>query len=235
MNRVIIATTTSYKSIEDHRAKIALRTIQAAKRNGHKIFVVDASAQCVKDQFAESGAIVLQDTGKTMGEGRRHAISQALIASKKGQFIAWIEPEKDTVVPFLESMTSHELTIPKRNSLESYPLHQQYAENMGNEAFRIRTGYSLDMWFGPRIFKASLAKFFIDYAGKYGDKWDSIFIPVLHAIAARVDVGEFAVDFTYPSEQLAAEKNSFEMVQKRIEQLRSLVLATDQECTALGM
>ena len=187
--------------------------------------------------LAQAGALVFCDNSKTMGQSRRQTIRLALEnASPEEQFIAWIEPEKDTVVQHIGCMTTHRITIPRRASLSSYPRYQQYAEKMGNEAFSIRTKHSLlDMWFGPRVFHRQAAKFFLEYDGKYGDRWDAIFIPVVRAIAAGVDVGEKVVDFTYPKEQLAAEENSFAMVQKRIDQLVSLVQAIDQECATLSI
>ena len=94
---------------------------------------------------------------------------------------------------------------------------------------------ALDMWFGPRGFSLAGAEFFLNYDGKYEDKWDAIFIPVVRAIVAGVDVGEEVVDFTYPAEQLTAEKDSREMVLKRLGQLDNLIPAISQECTALGL
>lgn len=249
MGQVVIATTTMYKSAEDHRARVALRTIKQAVQHGHKIVVVDGSPQAVKDMLIATGALVFQDTGKTMGQGRRQAISLAsevalsenqvswILASAPPEdyFIAWIEPEKDTIVQHLKHMIDHDITIPRRASLSSYPLHQQYAENMGNEAFRIRTGRALDMWFGPRVFRLSAAHYFLDYNGEYGDKWDSIFIPVVRAIAAGVDVGEHMVDFEYPLEQCEAERDSFDIVGKRLVQLNNLIPAIGRECATLDI
>lgn len=234
MSQVVIATTTMYKGLKDHRAQVALRTIQQAVRHEHKIVVVDNSPPGVKDMLTGAGAFVFQDEGNTMGQGRRQAIRLALKVPGL-DFVAWIEPEKDTVVQYLKSMTRHDITVPRRASLSTYPALQQCAENFGNEAFHIRTKRALDMWFGPRVFHRSAAKFFLEYDGKYGDKWDSIFIPVVRAIATGVEVGEELVDFTYSAEQLAAETGSFEMVQKRLEQLNNLIPAIDQECATLGI
>lgn len=61
-----------------------------------------------------------------MGYGRRLALSEALKTDKK--VIAWTEPEKvtylpdlaKTILPILEN--SADLVIPKRKSLDSYPI-----------------------------------------------------------------------------------------------------------------
>jgi len=236
MSQIVIATTTMYKSVEDHRAQVALRTIQQTVQHGHKIVVVDSSPQKVKNMFSDAGAFVFQDNGKTYGQSIRQAIRLAIENAPPGtQFIARIEPEKDTIVRYLKHMTRHAITIPRRASLSSYPVLQQHAENFGNEAFRIRTTRSLDMWFGPRVFYYTAAKFFLEYNGEYGDRWDSIFIPVIRAIAAGEDIGEEVVNFAYPPEQLAAENDSFEMVKKRLDQLSNLIQAIGLECAALGI
>lgn len=236
MGQVIIATATMYSGPEDYRAQVALRTVQKAVQHGRRIIVVDNSPQAVKNMLAWAGAMVFQDNGETIGQSRRQAIHMAMEkASVKERFIALIEPEKDAVVQHLRGMTRHDITVPRRASLSSYPELQQYAENFGNEAFRIRTGRALDMWFGPRVFRLSAAKFFLEYYGEHGDRWDSTFIPVVRAIANGADVGEYVVDFTYPVEQLATEENSFAMVRKRLDQLNNLIPAIDEECAALGI
>lgn len=244
MSQVIIATATMYRGVDDHRAQVALRTIQQAVKHGHKIVIVDNSPQEVKDMLNDAGAVIFQDEGKTMGQGRRQAIKLAMLSTGLGilegepaqkKFIAWIEPEKDTIVRHLKHMTHHDITIPCRHSLASYPILQQHAENFGNDAFHIKTGKALDMWFGPRIFSLSAAKYFLEYDGKYGDKWDAIFIPVVRAIADGVNVGQDFVEFAYPVEQLAAEQDDPNMVMKRLEQLNNLIPAIYEECDALGI
>jgi len=236
MSQIVIATTTLYKSIEEHRARLALKTVQRAVQYGHKIVIVDNSSQKIKDQLAKNGAIVFPNTAETYGQNIRQSIRLAIEnASPKERFIARIEPEKYAIVKHLSVMTGYDITIPRRTSLSSYPKFQQHAENMGNEAFRIRTGRTLDMWFGPRIFSRKAAKYFLEYNGEYGDRWDSIFIPIIRAIAAGENVGEKAINFTYPPEQLSAENDSFDMVLKRLDQLNSLIWAIDHECTVLGI
>ena len=44
------------------------------------------------------------------------------------------------------------------------------------------TGREFDIWFGPRLFNKKTSKYFLDYNGEYGDKWESIFIPVMDAL-----------------------------------------------------
>lgn len=238
---VVIATTTQYQNLDNLRAKLSLKTIGNAVSKGHKIVVVDASPQSVKDAFLNEGGTVIQNTGKTMGESRRQAISEATKITADDGIIAWVEPEKENFIQFLAMIAkrmeqaSIGLVIPWRISLKSYPLHQQYAEKLGNEAFKLRTGFPLDMWFGPRIFTRTIAHFFLDYKGEHGDKWDSIFVPILRAIKSGIAIESVAVDFVYPLEQKEAEENSFIFLQKRIEQLTGLVQAINQECKVLGI
>lgn len=241
MNNIVIATTTRYKGINETRAQSALTTIQKAKKYGHKIVVVDDSPETVKKVFQKNGAIVFPETKAGMGPGRRQTISKSLSMVDKKDFIAWIEPEKYNFIKFLNEIViymvkkSIDLLLPGRKSLESYPVYQQHFETLGRIAFLMLTGKDLDAWFGPRIFVADNAHFFIDYDGEYGDLWDSIFIPVLRAIKAGRNVDGYDVDYLHPQKQTREEKTNFLFFKKRAKQLNSLIKAMEKESIKLGL
>lgn len=241
MEKVVIATTTWYESPDDLRIKLAVKTIQEAKKYEHKIVVVDSSSEVVKDAFQKNGAIVFPQKEKGMGASRRQVIREAVKVAGEERVVAWLEPEKHTFIPFLGMIASAmesqsaDLAIPRRKNLKSYPLYQQYAEKMGNEAFRLCTGWDLDIWFGPRVFRPVIAHFFLDYQGEYGDKWNSIHIPVLRIIRAGKKVIEVEVDYVHPLEQTTEEEGNWPMFKKRLEQLLVTVDAVEKECKVLGL
>jgi len=87
------------------------------------------------------------------------------------------------------------------------------------------TGHDLDVWFGPRVFRREMARYFLDYDGNkegYGDLWDSTFIPVMDAITDGKKVKGVNLDFTYPPEQTAFEENHIDFYRKRLHQLNNI-------------
>jgi len=242
MKPVVIATATMYKSLQDVRAQLAAATIQEAKKHGYPIVIVDESPdESTREHFRNLGAITFPAEKPGMGHSRRQVIREASNLAGPDGIVAWVEPEKHAFIPFLgmiaEVMESQsaDFVSPRRKSLESYPLFQQHFEWLGNRAFQMLTGRDLDVWFGPRIFRPDIAPFFLAYQGEYGDKWDSLFVPVLRIIKAEKKVIEVKVDYTYPSEQATEEENNFLFFMRRIEQLTSLVESLEKECKALGL
>ena len=164
-----------------------------------------------------------------MGSGRRQAFKAAYDTERK--VIAWTEPEKYTYIPELWKTAKPvldgiaDLVVADRGSLDSYPEGQQYAENLGNLAFRDITGLTLDMWSGARTFGRENAHYFTDYKGEYGDLWDSIFIPVLEMMHGGKRVICVGINYNHPPEMTAIEARSPIFHVKRVNQLMNLVPA----------
>lgn len=232
-----IATTTFYKPGSENdamRAELAKKTVRNAAALGYHIVIVDggSSDEFLKEISSYGLDVHLHIEPKMgLGESRRHAIS---LAMKLGKYaIAWVEPEKadyihsiaDTVRPIDERVA--DIVVPRRASLASYPLGQQYAESMGNLFWNKLTGHDLDMWFGPRTFRRDISAYFTDYKGEYGDKWDSIFIPVMDVITDGKVVKSVTVDYTHPAEQTAFEEQDLSLYWKRVKQLENLLPALE--------
>ena len=66
------------------------------------------------------------------------------------------------------------------------------------------------------------ARLMVEYDGQYGDRWDSIFIPVLMAMKRNYTVAGHTIDYIHPPEQTAAESDP-SMDRKRDEQLVMLL------------
>jgi len=239
-NSVVLATTTFYQNLFDIRATLALKTTTEAVANGFKIVIVDQSTAPIKKALVERDAILFDQEQRGMGAGRRQAIKEAANLAGNDGVVVWIEPEKAPLIPYIEQLAvpiirnQADLVIPERISMDAYPRMQQYAELLGNQAFYMLTGMALDMWFGPRVFRADLADFFLKYNGEYGDLWDSIFIPVLGIIKTGKRVAGMKVNYIHPLEQTASE-DDFPMCEKRITQLTTLVNALKKEAIKLKL
>lgn len=239
INSVVFATTTLYKKPDEVRAKLAVEMIRQALANGFRVVAVDASTVSVKKILRESGALVFDQEQPGMGPSRRQAIQTAADVAGNDGVVVWTE-EKPQIVPFIEKLAKPiiekqaDLVIPQRMSMDSYPEMQKYAELLGNQGFYLLTGRPLDMWVGVRVLRADLACHFTEYKGEYGDRWDSIFIPVLRMIKEGKRVIGIKVNYIHPKEQTAAE-DDFLMYKKRIAQLTTLVDAMEKEAVKLGL
>lgn len=240
MEKVVIATTTMYKNVDEVRFKLAQNTIRKAKEQEYQIVVCDESSdKRIRELFRKEIANVLLGERKGMGAARRQSFSKAAELAGPDGIIVWMEPEKHTFVPLIGKVVSPLLgesadaVIPRRRSLTSYPEIQQHNEWIGNEVFRLLTGRSLDIYFGPQVFRSGLVNFYLDYDGEYGDKWDSIQVPVVRMIAAGKKIAEIIVDYVHPEEQKT--ETSFDMVERRFEQINNLKEAVKKESIKLGI
>lgn len=229
---VRVVTTTLSKNPDDLRVALAIRTINAVKAmTGNPMIVIDGSPEPVKDLLRSAGADVVDEdpTNKTMGDSRRQAVYWGEMAGS--DIIIWMEPEKYPLVPFLPQLVApvmngeFDLVIPRRRSLRSYPAYQMAKELEGNHEVASMTGRpDLDLWSGPRIMNRKAATLFTHYRGQFGDRWESIFIPVVETLSMGLRVGSVTVDYVHPPEQTAAESGP-EFDQKRDVQLNVLVEA----------
>ena len=252
-SKIAIGTTTWYKKGMPNgelRAGLAERTIKTAVDMGYNLVVVDGSPE---DWFLRSiknsGAIIYSETpGGGMGGSRREAIQYS--HNLNTPVVAWMEPEKlpyvkeliKTARPILDGVA--DLVVPDRRvilsgrpRLPSYPLSQENEELYGNNCWGELTGIDLDVWCGPRTWARSSSEHFLDYNGKahflkingqevpYGDKWDSIFIPVIQAILDGKKVQGVKINYTHPEEQTKLEEGNFGVTLKRLDQLTNLVPA----------
>ena len=230
---VAIATTTLYNPNSKNdllRAEIAKRTIRGAVNLGYDVAIIDSgsSDELLKD-FESYGAKLGVYPNVSMGQSRRLAIN--LADSFEKRITAWTEPEKEhyipelwkTALPILEDKA--DMTVPDRRPLNTYPDFQRKSEDLGNLFFKDLTKQDLDIWCGPRTWRRDLSRYYTDYNGEYGDRWDSIFIPVIDAILAGERVLGVKVDYKHPNEQTAFEDGNIDLHMKRIIQLETLTKA----------
>ena len=238
--KFVIVTTTYSNSVNDFRAGLALKTVEAAKKEGYEIVVVDGSPdEKFKDALTLAGAHVFMEKTKGMGTSRRQSIKTGFDIG--GDVVAWIEPEKYPVIPLLLPLfkmiqtESAQIIIPKRKSLEGYPPYQMMSENRLNQELGLITNNKdLDLCFGPRIFNKAGGEYFLNYKGERGDNWESIFIPILRALRDGVKITSEVINYVHPPEQTAVEIDSLEMNRKRDFQREVLVNAMGEEANILN-
>lgn len=234
---VAIVTTTFYRHnnlIDEAREKLARRTIREATKRGYKVIVMDYnSPKDTLDFFTNCGAEIHKRTEEGMGAARREAIKYAVESGLP--IVAWTEPEKVPYIPELIKTVAPifagqaEMVIPRRVpvTLKHYS-NQQYSELLGNAFFHKLTGLDLDVWFGPRTWSKELSHYFLDYHDKtYGDKWDSIFVPLVPIIKEGHRIVSVNVDYIHPPEQALLEDNDLSFYRKRVEQLDTLFRALE--------
>ena len=254
-SKVAIGTTTWYKKGQPNgelRAGLAERVIKTAVDMGYKIVVVDGgSDDWFLNRLEGNKVKIYQETpGGGMGGSRRECLQYA--HNLNTPIVAWMEPEKvdyvkeivKTAEPILKGKA--DLVVPDRRIeiksgkyiLPYYPTSQENEELFGDDCWRELTGTDLDVWCGPRTWNRDFSDYFLQYNGKnfsyttkdgkeipYGDKWDSIFIPVMQAILNGEKVIGVKVDYVHPKEQTELEEGNFGATLKRLDQLNNLVPA----------
>ncbi len=243
LKKVVLVTTTSYQSVDEPRARLAIKTCLACKQHGYNLIVIDGSP-CLsfKKALRETGVIVIDQKESGMGASRRQALGAGIDSG--ADIIVWLEPEKHTLIPLLVPCLNEivfeeaDVVIPRRKNLDSYPAYQQFSEYRGNwELANATNRPDLDLFFGVRIMTPQAARMMAVYNGKhchcsYGDKWEIIFLPVLWFLDAGYEIKSVTVDYIHPPEQLAEDDTG--MREKRDKQRTDLCTAMATEAARLS-
>jgi hypothetical protein len=244
-SKVVLVTTTCSQSVNEMRAKLAIKTCWAARDNGYKIIVVDNSPSLdFKEALREAEAEVIDQKLPGMGQSRRECIYAGL--NTEAEIIVWLEPEKYTLVPLLEPCIypvlcgEASVVIPRRRNLDSYPQYQQWSEYAGNWSLGNITGRpDLDFYNGPRVMSRNTASILMSYNANflskhsYGDNWEILFIPILWLLKCGPVVKSVTVDYIHPIEQLVEDDEI--MRAKRDKQRRDLISTVALEAKRLGI
>lgn len=235
--KLLVALTTFYPSLsqsDNCRSELAEKTIQALIDNKYKVVVLDGGSHKNFLQKIQQYEINLfKQKKKGLGFAKREVIQAAY--NEGGEIILQMEPEKvdlvrhikDLLQPFSEQST--DMVVPKRASLDSYPVVQQHAELLTNIFCRELTGNSLDMSFGPTLFRRGIAKYYLEYNGIYGDTWDALHIPILMALKDGKNIKSITIQYNHPQEQTKLEEHDITFYKKRIiDQLVPIVEAYEQ-------
>ena len=235
---VVITTTRllTKSAVESVRAELAIKMIISARESGYDVVVLDADSESeLLDVIRKTGAIIVRQIGKGMGVARREAFVAAENHFSQSDAFIWLEPEKVSMVQHLQSAVEHvangkDFAFFNRQSLESYPPEQAHAYALVRLAAQYILKVDLDFMFGPFVMSKAMIHYFVNYDGKYGDKWDSIHIPKLRAIKGGATYQVVEIDYTHPREQSEVETGIMRLFMKRIEQAHLVAEAMWQEC-----
>jgi hypothetical protein len=236
----VIATTTklnTQKFIEATRAKLVFQMLEKSNALGFDVICVDGGSP--KDLVCEMllrGAKIVRQKSGGMGNARRQAIR---LARQKAALtfspIVWLEPEKCSLIQHLPRAITLmkqkccNMVMFNRASLESYPPEQAMSYALVRLAAKYLLNLDLDFMFGPLLFDDSVAKYFLKYRGRYGDKWDSIHVPKLRAFLENSSYQILKIDYKHPADQTKAETGNMNLLMKRIEQAKVVTNCLMQE------
>lgn len=235
MQDVVVFTTIRQGSIkneiEKSRSEVFIDT--AKKLAALHIPCVAISLDCEKtflDKIENLGVITVnqQSTGN-IGSIRREALKIASQMFPNTFSYFWLEPEKPNVVRFIKplvNLVQHDksvLGLLNRSNMRTYPPEQasfyMFCRSLASELIGIDIDYS----FGPMLITKAGIKYFLEYKGEYGDKWDSILIPRLRIIQDERVVSILEVDFKNDHRMTSMEYGNISMIKKRLDQLNNVV------------
>lgn len=223
---IVVALTTFYPFISKsdiYRSRLAEKTIKLLIKKGYKVIIIDGGSNDLFLQKIQKYEVILYKQKVVgFGIGKREVIKKAY---KDGRdIIVLMEPEKVDFVKEIKQLArtlfenKKDMIIPKRSSLESYPIIQNYTENICNKLLKEISQFQqeFDICFGPVLFKRNLAKYYLEYRGEYGDTWDAIHIPILKACTAGKKILSVEIEYTHPKEQKSFEEHDLNFYDKRI-------------------
>lgn len=174
----VVVTTTLYRDFPNNlenrvRGNLALNLVEAAKRNGFQLVVIDGgSSEDFLSGLRELGVNPSKEREVGMSASRQQGFLEASVLSD-ARFISWTEPEKNQYIAdpnCLQKVSTilaggkAKIGVPKRQESlfeASYPGYQVRSEREANRRWndilrryglREKEDEDLDVWFGPKSF-----------------------------------------------------------------------------------
>lgn len=227
--------------IELARAEVFLDT---AKKLGNLGIPCVALSRETQTSFLDSlkhlGVVPVAQQSMGMGNIRREVIGTACSLFPDVEFYCWLEPEKPNLPAFilpmatLMSQEKSGLGLFNRVSMTSYPTEQAYYYLFCRAVASKLVGFDLDYAFGPMVMSKSATRYFLEYGGEYGDKWEAILIPRLRIIKQGIGVSLLSIDFENDPRMTAIESGNPSIVLKRLEQLNNIIPSLIKEWDKLN-
>lgn len=206
------------------RFKQSINSIRKINEFGAQIIIVDGgSSDEVLDTFKDLKVSIYVKPELSMAQSRKLSLSLANQTNKK--IIVSVDLEKDSFFDHIYDVClpvfneEADMIIPKRKSLDSYPLFQAECELLGNYFFKNITGKSVDVWFGARVYHRKLNSYFLEYDEKYGDKWNEVYVPLYEIAVSDAKIKSMDIDYIHPKNQSEVEITNLDFDKKRIDQL----------------
>lgn len=232
---------TKYKTINDLRYKLFLRTLKVIKVHMYikKVIIVDTSSKEVRREMKklEDDRIEIieqENDGLLKGAAIREGIKYTIGKYGRDIVLGFQEPEKDSMIYHYRDIINDNkhkdkwICNPKRLNMtwETYPKEQYYSENFMNNYLKMLTGLDIDFSFGPVVMNGYAANYFLEYEGKL---WDAQIVPIYRAYKKGLEISEYKVPFMYPHEQKNEEENNMFYIRKRKYQMDYMIEKMEEE------
>jgi len=187
------------------------------------------------------GIVLAEQRSSDMGNIRREVISMARSLFPNAEFYCWLEPEKPNLIkhifPIITVMSRENSTLGlfNRAGMTSYPSEQAYYYLFCRAAASKLMGFDLDYAFGPMIISKSAIRWFLEYNGEYGDKWDAILVPRLRIIKQRMRITLLPINFENDPRMTAVESGNSSVILKRLEQFNNIIPSLIKEWNKLNV
>jgi len=241
MGQAVIATMTFYKSMQEMRAGLALRTAEEAGRLSHPLIVVDGgSTPEFITKMRNLGAVVHSQEEAGLGPAHHQLFALAAEAAGENGIVDWVEIEKWPLVSQLWQMNhlieinEADLVMPGRTegAWASYPPTQMHQEKFCNLCMKSMFPAIVADWFwGPFAANQTALRHFIEYRG---ESYNCRSVPKIHAIAAGLRIRGVTVQYIHPPEQTREETGNLFYDLRRVTQVQQ-VAAMEKAARNLGL
>jgi hypothetical protein len=245
--RIVCVTTfrqgDSNNDIEKTRAEVFFDTACKIQEAGLSLVTLYTKTQDdILKSLERLGIILVEQHQMGMGNIRREALSVAHSRFLGAKWFCWLEPEKPDIVQFIVPMVNlmwqeqSALGIFNRTDMTSYPPEQAHYYLFCRAVATHFIGFDIDYAFGPMIMARVATRYFFEYKGEYGDKWESILIPRLRIINDGLGVSIFPINFKNDWRMTKAEIGNMIVILKRLEQFNNVVpsLITEWRRLSIG-
>ena len=230
-----------YNRVEKIRSEVSLDTAKNFQvLQIPYVAIYDECSEIYLKKLGELDVVPIPQSGKGMGVVRREAIKAGPEFYPEATHYLWLEPEKSNI-PFhvtklVETMEQNKssLGLFNRVSMEGYPREQAFYYLFCRKVAGKLLGFDLDYAFGPMILTAASIPYFINYAGEYGDRWDSILIPRLRVIKSDLGITINKIHFLNDPRMTAVESGNPRMILKRFQQLANILPSLIKEWKKLN-
>jgi hypothetical protein len=223
-------------SVGQTRAEVFLTTAQKMMELGLPVVALFTETQ---ENFLglleRLGVTLVKQQTSGMGAIRREALACAFSLFPLVKNYCWIEPEKPDMVrfifPMLALMSKEQslLGLFNRVGMASYPAEQAHYYLFCRVVATKLLGFDIDYAFGPMVISRPSVPNFLEYAGEYGDKWESILVPRLRILNRDEHVSLLSIDFKNDPRMTAIESGNIGMILKRLEQFNNVIPSLVEE------
>ncbi|MBI2055306.1 MAG: hypothetical protein HYT42_00205 [Candidatus Sungbacteria bacterium] len=241
MEKVVIATMTFYKSMQEMRAGLALRTAKEAQKYDYPLIVVDGgSAPEFIGAMGAFGAVIHPQKEKGLGPAHRQLFTLAAEAAGENGLVDWVEAEKWPLIaelhkinrPILDGEADLVMPVRTEEAWASYPPTQMHQEKFCNLVMKsMFPAIDADWFWGPF---AANRRALLHFEIYQGEGYNGRSVPKIYAIAAGCRMQGVEVSYLHPPEQTQEEFGNLFYDLRRVKQVEQ-VAAMAAAARGLGL